>query len=128
MNTKENQKHSTFEQEMTNKFLCKEEEFKENPQIDIVNVREKIDNHALKAKTDLKKMAYKLLNIFSVGLFFLLYSVGFLEAASDTHQLMLSGVVMILYASNSIFSTFSLQIQSRTQVRNFQVRSLDTQI
>lgn len=87
MNTKENQKkHSTFEQEMTNKRLCKEEESKENPQIDIVNVREKIDNHALKAKTDLKKMAYKLLNIFSVGLFFLLYSVGFLEAASDTHH------------------------------------------
>ncbi|MED5579000.1 MAG: ATP synthase F0 subunit B [Nitrospinota bacterium] len=50
------------------------------------NARSKIDNHALKAQTDLKEMAYKLLNIFSVSLFFFLLSVGFAEAEGDAHH------------------------------------------
>tara|TARA_A100001037_G_scaffold251361_1_gene234811 strand:- start:7060 stop:7809 length:750 start_codon:yes stop_codon:yes gene_type:complete len=86
MKIKENERNSPFQQEAKNESLRQQKEFKENLSIDIKSVRAKIDDNALKAKTDLKKMAYKLLNIFSIGLFFFLCSVAFSEAASDGHH------------------------------------------
>ena len=76
MNLKENQRKSKLQQDTTDESFNK---FNKDSSIDMRNARSKIDNHALKAQTDLKEMAYKLLNIFSVSLFFFLLSVGFAE-------------------------------------------------
>ena len=80
MNLKENKRKSNLHQDIRN------ESFNKDSSVDKISARSKIDNHALKAQTNLKEMAYKLLNIFSVSLFFVLLSVAFVEAAGDAHH------------------------------------------
>ena len=86
MNLKYNQKISSLEHGMTNKSSNQQAIFTKNSSEDIKNARVRINENTSRARTDLKEMAYKLLNIFSVGVFFFLVSVGFAEAEGGVHH------------------------------------------